>query len=255
MLIQVFSDIHLEFYKSFPKIPRKAKYLILAGDIGKLCDINYKEFIKYCSETWDKTIVILGNHEFYHSKKTIDKLLNSYISFFSQYENVILLEKDKTYIEDWEVIGLTMWSNILPEYSDLLNCVNKIKTNKYIDGSKGKDKIGYKKLNKIHEDSVKWLFDNYDKNKKTILITHHPITIKNISQTKYENESIERKQAFATDLKIHNENKLVCISGHTHFSHDFEDNNIRYISNQMGYKEELLHNETNFNDKGVYNLI
>lgn len=250
MLIQVFSDIHLEFYKSFPKIPRKAKYLILAGDIGKLCDNNYKEFINYCSETWEKTIVILGNHEFYHTKKTIDKLLESYILFFSQYENVILLEKDKTYIEDWEVIGLTMWSNILPKYSELLNCVNKIKTR----GSKQNNKIGYQKLNEIHKNSVKWLFDNYDKNKKTILITHHPITIKNISQSIYENEPIERKLAFATDLKINNENKMVCISGHTHFSHDFEDNNIRYISNQMGYKEEIMYSVTKFNDKGVFNL-
>lgn len=254
MLVQIYSDIHLEFYKSYPKIVKKAKYLILAGDIGKLCDNNYKEFIDYCSETWEKTIVVLGNHEFYHNKKTIDKLLDSYISFFSQYENVILLEKNKTYIEDWEVIGLTMWSNILPKYSELLNCVNKIKTTNYNSGSKRTEKIGYKKLNELHEESIKWLFDNYDKNKKTILITHHPITSKNISQTKYENEPLERKQAFATDLKINNENKMVCISGHTHFSHDFEDNTIRYISNQMGYKEEIIQNVTNFDDKGLFNI-
>ena len=36
MDIQVFSDIHLEFYNDFPKIDRKADVLFLAGDIGKL---------------------------------------------------------------------------------------------------------------------------------------------------------------------------------------------------------------------------
>lgn len=69
MFIQIYSDIHLEFYNTFPKINKKAKYLILAGDIGRICDKNYKEFIDYCSKTWEQTIVILGNHEFYHKKK------------------------------------------------------------------------------------------------------------------------------------------------------------------------------------------
>ena len=32
---QLFSDIHLEFYKSFPKLPILTDYLFLAGDIGQ----------------------------------------------------------------------------------------------------------------------------------------------------------------------------------------------------------------------------
>lgn len=254
MFIQVYSDIHLEFYKTFPKIERKAKYLILAGDIGRLCDTNYKEFIDYCSKTWEKTIVILGNHEFYHNKKTYEQLLKSYILFFSQYDNIELLEKDKTMLEDWEVIGLTMWSNILPKYSHLLNCVDKIKTTIYKNENKRKQGIGYEKLNELHYKSKEWLYNNYNKTKKTIIITHHPITHKNISQPMYEHEPIERKQAFATNLHFTNEKILVCISGHTHFSHDFIDNNIRYISNQMGYKEEMITNITKFNESGQFHL-
>jgi hypothetical protein len=44
---QLFSDIHLEYYKSFPIIPKIEKYLILAGDIGKIDTNNYKSFFDY----------------------------------------------------------------------------------------------------------------------------------------------------------------------------------------------------------------
>lgn len=38
IIIQVISDIHLEFYKSYPKIKPLSKYLFLAGDIGTIND-------------------------------------------------------------------------------------------------------------------------------------------------------------------------------------------------------------------------
>ena len=36
MIIQVFSDIHLEYMKSIPKFDPCCEVLILAGDIGQL---------------------------------------------------------------------------------------------------------------------------------------------------------------------------------------------------------------------------
>ena len=47
--------------------------------------------------------------------------------------------------------------------------------------------------------------------------------------------------------------ECICISGHTHYSHDFIDNGVRYISNQKGYNSEPdIH--TNYSTIGVYNL-
>lgn len=255
MKFQLFSDIHLEFYKIYPRIERKAENLILAGDIGKLCDNNYKEFIEYCSKLWDKIIVVLGNHEYYHNNKSYEQLLELYNTYFSQFENVYLLEKEKIIIDDYEILGLTMWTFINPEYEYLLNCVKKIKRKiKTTLNETRTISIGSNKLNDLHIESIDWLMNNYNPNKNTIIITHHPLTHKNISQPKYENEPIKRKEAFATNMYFENKAKLICISGHTHYSHDFIDNNIRYISNQMGYKEEVLQNKTNFDENKVFEI-
>jgi predicted phosphodiesterase len=102
MLVQIYSDLHLELHKSYPKIKSKCDYLILAGDIGKIDDKNgvYKDFMDYCSKNWKKIVVILGNHEFYDNQRTFYKLLESYKLFFMDYENICLLEKETIKIED-----------------------------------------------------------------------------------------------------------------------------------------------------------
>ena len=42
------------------------------------------------------------------------------------------------------------------------------------------------------------------------------------------------------------------ISGHTHWSYDFNDKNTRFISNQLGYKSEL--GSTGLNEDGLYEI-
>jgi hypothetical protein len=44
------------------------------------------------------------------------------------------------------------------------------------------------------------------------------------------------------------------ISGHTHWSHDIILNDIRFISNQIGYKKEFLEGKTNFEPEKVLEL-
>ena len=255
MDIQIVSDIHLEFLESFPIIERKSKYLILAGDIGRMCNKNYKAFINYCSQTWLQTIVILGNHEFYHNMKTYNKLLNEYIDFFSQFDNVTLLEKEKIMLEDWEIIGLTMWGYIRPVHENMLNSSKHIKKHIIKDNIIITSPIGNDGINKLYGKSLEWLLNNYDSNKKTIIITHYPLTHDNISMPEYENQSREIRDAFATDIIFKNTAPLICISGHTHLSYDFIKNNVRYISNQMGYQKEFIAGKTKFNPDRVYTIL
>ncbi len=68
---QLFSDIHLEFSKTFFKLPPLTNYLFLAGDIGKLSHLTFKPFFDYCSNNWKEIFYVLGNHEYYSSKKLI----------------------------------------------------------------------------------------------------------------------------------------------------------------------------------------
>jgi hypothetical protein len=58
MKFQLFSDIHTELTKYYPRIVPKADYLILAGDIGKVTLPNFQSFMAYCSENWKIVIYI-----------------------------------------------------------------------------------------------------------------------------------------------------------------------------------------------------
>jgi predicted phosphodiesterase len=256
MKIQVYSDIHTEFYNGFPRLPPLSKYLFLAGDIGKLCNQNYKDFIAYCSKQWIKTFIVLGNHEFYHSKKTYNKLLEEYREFHSEFDNVILLEKDIVKLEDFSIIGLTFWSYIHNEKYNVVNCTKQIKrhaSNKYIN--KKTVALGIDGHNELFIDSKTWLLDNYDPSEKTIILTHYPITQKNTLQDRLIHNNNKRElDVFSTDLNIKSETKLICISGHTHYSHDFIEGNVRYISNQIGYSVESEKNLSKFKQDGVYNI-
>jgi metallophosphoesterase superfamily enzyme len=65
---QVLSDLHLEVNQHYLslEIPVYAKYLILAGDIGRLVDYdNYRCFLQKQTDRFEVVFLILGNHEFY----------------------------------------------------------------------------------------------------------------------------------------------------------------------------------------------
>ena len=256
MRFQVSSDIHLEHYKEIPEniILPKTEYLFLAGDIGQIKNPTYKTFIDYISLNWKHTIIILGNHEFYHSRKHYEKLLIEYEEFFMEYENITLLEKDIIELDGYRVLGLTMWAKF--NSTTNLNCPNKIKKRE-VNGKKIRTiPMGYKGINELFKESVEWLKTNYDEDYPTIIITHYPLTTssEHIRQVKYRDESKESIYEFASDLPImKGVNELICISGHTHYSHDYiDENNVRYISNQYGYKDEITKYSSVFESETIY---
>ncbi|KAK1148822.1 hypothetical protein N8T08_008707 [Aspergillus melleus] len=62
-------DLHLEInqqYSSF-KIPARAKYLILAGDVGRFPDYHaFRDFIRQLTTRFELVFLVLENHEFYN---------------------------------------------------------------------------------------------------------------------------------------------------------------------------------------------
>lgn len=250
---QLYSDIHLEFYKDYPKIPCLKKYLILAGDIGKINTTCFHKFLEYCNSKWMKVFYVLGNHEYYHSRKTIEKLEKEYELLFQSYENIELLNRKKIFIDNWYILGCTLWSyycNDLPD--NLINCLTKIKKKDYIKNRiKSIDKNDY---NNLHIQDMKWLLKSYNQNENTIIITHYPLIYEGTSHPKYDNKTYKEKQLFANNINLKPNNKLVCISGHTHFSYDFTKNHIRYIANQFGYKDELEKNQTYLQPDGCFSI-
>lgn len=241
--VQIYSDIHLEFSNKLPKIKPLCDYLILAGDIGKINNNQLIYFLDYCSQNWEKVFYVLGNHEFYIKNLNFTKINEMYKKKITEkYTNVYYLDDGVNILNhDINIYGSTLWTPSVDD--DRLNDYN------YIDRDvvNALAKIQKHKLNKYLNET----------NKKTIIVTHFPPTQINTSDPIYKNQSEHIKDYFAhknilNELKLDN---VICwISGHTHYSYDFKENNIRCISNQVGYKKELVTGVSKLNIDGLYEI-
>lgn len=265
LLIQVFSDIHIELWNKFPKLPVKSKYLILAGDIGQLNHPSFYPFLDYCSGNWEKTFYIPGNHEYYSKKKNMTELEFEYKYYIeSRYKNIFYLNNSVAELEnDINIYGSTFWTN--PPFTstdDAKTYVNDYNLISYF--KQGLDqvvKLDVSKVRELSNDSIKQLQDYLSgENKKTIVVTHFPPQQVHTSHPKYRLQGKLMKNYFShPDGSLNNfgniSNILCWISGHTHYSYDFTSpEGVRLISNQLGYKNECISGDTRFNEDGLYEI-
>ncbi len=272
--IQVLSDIHLEFYKTHPKFIPSAKYLFLAGDIGTIeskYDNKLKNFLSYCSNSWEKTFYVLGNHEFYQTnkiasrKKSFEELVGEYTQICSQFSNVYLLNNSfEEIIPGLNVYGSTLWTgnyNCPHELSECFNDYNMIgiKSNNSTNLTTLVNEHFIDNLSKTQLE----LLDEYLKktntiaNTKTLIMTHFPPIRENSSNPKYSSQPIYLSNYFSWNNicdKLNCSNVVGWISGHTHWSYDITRNNIRHISNQTGYSNEFINGETGFEPDKVFKI-
>jgi len=102
--------------------------------------------------------------------------------------------------------------------------------------------------------------EDLNKNKKCIVMTHFPPQRSGTSHPKFENENNVMKNYFThpngTLNNFVNLSNILCwMSGHTHYSYDLvSKEGVRLISNQMGYVSEILKNETNFKEDGLFEI-
>ena len=85
--------------------------LILAGDIGHVNNGVWQAFMKYVSTNWIHVVYVLGNHEYYSNSKDMTNLLTAYTTHLAQYPNIHLLNRDKLKIDEYDILGLTMWTH------------------------------------------------------------------------------------------------------------------------------------------------
>ncbi len=230
MNFQIFSDLHITFNSKIPFITPTAPYLILAGDIGKFGDENYIKFIQYVSKKWNKVFYVLGNHEFYipYEFNTVIKL---YEKLFQKYNNIILLNRSSYQLDDYLIVGCTCWTDIstVKDFSRPIYFKTK-------DGLKW----DLKKYNKNRMKDIKFLC-SFKTQKKVILITHFPLINKWTYNKTYSNKYFFKKKWLVNNFNIKYlpfyKNLKTVISGHTHYSYDFNYKNVRFISNQYGYSK------------------
>jgi predicted phosphohydrolase len=261
LLIQVYSDMHLEIWNKIPLIPIKSDYLILAGDIGQLEHPLFYPFLDYCSRNWKKTFYIPGNHEYYSCNKSMNELEFEYkYCIEKRYKNVFYLNNSVAELDnDINIYGATFWTN--PPFrskSEAKMNINDYNHIKYF--KQGLDEVvelDVPKVRELSKNSLKELEDYLSReNKKTIVVTHFPPTRTGTSHPKYlaENRTANLYFAWPDDTlnKFKLNNVIAWVSGHTHWSYDFEKNGVRLISNQLGYKSEV--GFTGINEAGLYEI-
>jgi hypothetical protein len=244
--IQVYSDIHLESSKEFPKILPTAKYLFLAGDICKLNHNFFFTFFDYCSPLWEKIFYTPGNHEFYSTRKNYETLDFEYnLKLKDKYKNVYYLNNNFVALNDEiNVYGCVFWNEYYnhPSLSYLDDDYANIQQ---FSISKGYNvKINNVFINNLAKKELEYIKNYFkmkqNKNKPTIIMTHFPpVKIGKLIDLKYINH-------------FNFENIPLWISGHTHKSHDFNYENTRLLSNQVGYIKEF--GKTGLYQEGKFTL-
>jgi predicted phosphohydrolase len=254
--------MHIELWNKMPQLPVTAKYLFLAGDICSLSNELFYKFFDYCSSNWEKTFYIPGNHEFYSKKRNYNELDFEYkLKLSEKYKNVFYLNDDFVQLnENVNVYGSIFWTKspfkTTREARLYINDYNWISYyNKPRSRVVNLDILYVNELSKIsHNKLQKYLNDN--KEKLTIIMTHFPPLRTGAVNPKYLTTNTLQDLYFTWPDKTVEDFNLtnvpLWLSGHTHWSYNFNINGCQFISNQVGYSNEIF--KTGLNEDGTYEI-
>ena len=229
------SDLHLEtqgLYETF-EIPSAAKYLILAGDIGRLCDTDrFLGFLDRHQKRFERMFLVLGNHEFYGL--TREEGLEIATSFERQLSGKLVV-MNRTVIDIGyrvTLLGCTLHSYIDPQHFDEVS--HKVKDFKRIKS------WGPADHNNEHARDVAWLHEQMKTihwSRRIVICTHHAPTIYGTIDPRH-GTSIAVNSAFATELISGDATwwrGTIWIYGHTHYNGNQKRRGVIIRSNQRGY--------------------
>jgi predicted phosphohydrolase len=185
--------------------------------------------MEFISNSFKKSFVIAGNHEYYNKTNSIYETNTFLKKYFEQFDNISFLNNQYEHYDNKCFVGTTLWSKVT-------NPVNEINDMYQIPN------FDYTQYNKLHNDSVAFLTNALDQNNNCIVITHH-VPSTQLIDIKYKTQRmIPYHQWFycnMDELIYMNRNKIKCwIYGHTHTPSNCVINNIPFLCNPIGYMNE-----------------
>jgi DNA repair exonuclease SbcCD nuclease subunit len=247
---QIISDIHLELHVEIPEIIPSAEILALCGDIGYPYSIIYNDFIKWCSENYEFTFIISGNHEYYNKKHVMQDIDARITEICNGYHNVKFLNCNSCIVSSQNlkirVVGATLWTNLSNCYymRYLMNDYKKITIRK--EDINKRYPVMPSDTTKIFMDTVKYLESIFTSSELPIVVlTHH---LPSIKCTPFDDKFTI---AYASNLEYLLKMPIILWAcGHTHSSINMDLNDVKIVSNQMGYPHE--NGETGY--KEIFNI-
>jgi len=225
VLINYFSDIHLEFGKQ--ELPENnADIVIASGDIGV-----GKQGVNWLKSIEKPVIYIAGNHEFYthEYKQTLDALRNSCAN-----SNIFFLEKNTLILDGIRFLGCTLWTDLLLAGNDMAAELGK-RLNDFRNIRFKENFLNEFTFTQLHRRSNIWL-EHELKNPhvgKTVVITHHaPLYL-----SWNERNNTLKRLAYCNNLEsLFSEHDITAwFHGHVHGLNNYTTNNTRVLSNTRGY--------------------
>lgn len=233
------SDLHLEVRQYQFSIKVTAPILLLDGDIGRFCDFDgYASFIFQCCATFEKVLLIAGNHEFYGTTYEEGlELIGTIVDNPAAQGKVVFLNRAAYHIphSNVTVLGCTLHSKIGQDRTALTNDFRRIK------------QWTVAKHNKEHSLDVAWLKEQVSsigKSRRIVIATHYAPTFGRTCHPSHRQSKFN--QCFASNAfqDIVGENKAQNVThwiyGHTHWNARIVRGSVLLVSNQVMNKSDGL---------------
>ena len=231
-------------YESF-EIPPVAKYLILAGDIGKLVQRDrFFVFLKAHASKFSHIFLVLGNHEFYGVTRDEGLEIAQWLENQLHGKLTVMNRIRVDVSQKVTVLGCTLHSHINPDhFEEIGRVLSDFKMIKSWTPAAHNDE---------HNHDVTWLKEQVSsipQNRRIIICTHHAPIVRGSCNSPHENSVTA--SAFATELFTREarwRKGTVWIYGHTHQNGILRRKGVTIVSNQRGYfgtgeKNRIARNE------------
>jgi Icc-related predicted phosphoesterase len=252
MKLWIFSDLHLEFGKSFLlKPPPEADVLVCPGDLLTRGIVPSIEWLAANIPSSLPIVFTAGNHEYYRA--ALQDSVRDAQSFCKRHANIHFLENEAVEIGNIRFVGSTLWTDFRlnggdPELAMAaaqsgMNDYKKIKFSK-LPFRKFKPIHGYR----MHQESRAFIQSALSEPSapKTVVVSHHAPSATSLPDD-LKNDLLS--PCYASDL----ENLMVAgrpalwVHGHIHQKVDYKIGDCRIVSNPRGYPGE----RTNFDPQLV----
>lgn len=239
-VLEIYSDIHLEFGELNYKNNPKSDIVIFAGDLG--VGLQGVEWIK--KNIPDKPVIyVAGNHEFYDNEieSTYKKIKTE-----TRGTNIHFLQNEKVELNGVSFLGCTLWTDFdlyKRQGLALRNAALYLNDYRVIKHSIGGQTTPIRSdfiLDEFNK-SLKFLSKNIQEG--DVIITHHAPSAKSINKI-YAERTTNQYYASNLDGFIVDKGPALWIHGHCHTQNNYKIGKTNIVSNPRGYVGiELFTNE------------
>lgn len=262
MKVCLASDLHLEFSDIELHNTEGADVLILSGDIcvahslhdhpinkpipadamkpgrNQAAAVKYRDFFKRVNDEFPKTIMVAGNHEFYHGRYP-DAITWLYEEM-KNYPNIHFLDKDHVEIDGVTFVGGTLWTDMNKGDPTTMQMIEGMMNDFRIIRNSQRNYSRFFPLDAVshHKATLAYIkkIVELDNTKKYVVVGHHAPTALSVHEM-YKND-YWMNGGYYSDLSefiLDHPQIALWTCGHVHNPHTYYMGDTFIAANPRGY--------------------